>query len=72
MEKTIGSKIKQTIDQHRTCRKNRWCDHGRCVLPMNTTCPDFTINTDQYKCECDKGYVGDFCSSEGTTPQQTR
>ncbi|KIH60036.1 EGF-like domain protein [Ancylostoma duodenale] len=72
IEERIGSKMKHTIDQHKNCRKTRCHDHGKCVLPMNTTCTDFDINMEQYKCECDKGYVGEFCSSEGTTPQQTR
>ncbi|KAL6735704.1 hypothetical protein Aduo_006118 [Ancylostoma duodenale] len=64
----IGLKVKNTIEQHESCRKNRCGDHGKCVLPKNSTCPDFTINTNEYNCECDLGYVGDDCSSAHTTP----
>ncbi|EYC45017.1 hypothetical protein Y032_0442g1537 [Ancylostoma ceylanicum] len=59
-------KIKTTIDQHEKCRKDRCNGHGKCVLEGNSTCPDssnYAINTDEYKCECDKGFNGPRCSS---------
>ncbi|EYC39883.1 hypothetical protein Y032_0637g947 [Ancylostoma ceylanicum] len=64
----IGSKVKATIEQHESCRKSRCNDRGKCVLPKNSTCPDFVINTNEYKCECDDSYVGDDCSLQTTTP----
>ncbi|EPB68897.1 hyaluronoglucosaminidase [Ancylostoma ceylanicum] len=30
---------------------------------------DFIINTEEYKCECDKGFTGTYCDSRNTTSQ---
>ncbi|KAL6735674.1 hypothetical protein Aduo_006090 [Ancylostoma duodenale] len=72
IEKRIGLKLKASIDQHKECRKDRCSDHGKCVLPKNSTCPDyknFVINTNEYECECDKEFIGTYCSSYNNTSQ---
>ncbi|EYC45006.1 hypothetical protein Y032_0442g1533 [Ancylostoma ceylanicum] len=70
IEGSIGLKIRDTVSQHENCRKQRCNDHGKCVLPKNSTCSDhssFLINTEEYKCECDKGFTGEYCSPSDTT-----
>ncbi|KAL6735703.1 hypothetical protein Aduo_006117 [Ancylostoma duodenale] len=68
MNTRIGSKVKNTIDQHDQCRKTRCHDSGKCVLPANTTCPSFAIDINSYGCECDQGYSGDYCDSQTAAP----
>ncbi|EYC39901.1 hypothetical protein Y032_0637g961 [Ancylostoma ceylanicum] len=72
IEGRIGLKIKTTVAQHENCRKQRCHGQGKCVLPRNSTCSDsddFIINTEEYKCECDKGFTGTYCDSRNTTSQ---
>ncbi|EYC39880.1 hypothetical protein Y032_0637g946 [Ancylostoma ceylanicum] len=66
MEKVIGPKVRTIISQQDACGKIRCRSNGKCVLPTNTTCQDFNMNTNLYKCECNEGFSGEDCSVQNT------
>ncbi|KAK6738797.1 hypothetical protein RB195_020728 [Necator americanus] len=74
MDTSVGPHTSDTITGHKSCRSNLCSGNGRCISKQNTTCISsqvYTVNINDYKCECDYGYTGDNCADTTTTTTTT-